>query len=82
MKLTRRHLTVLEFLSAIEGWCAPARLPDGNRRHVGASAHTLTELKRLGFIEYGKEPAHSLYGYRITDAGRAALESDNGKGGK
>lgn len=66
-------MTVLEFLARLDGWCAPARLPDGNGRHCGASAGTLTELKRAVLIEYGKEPGHSHYGYRITDLGREAV---------
>lgn len=74
MKLSRRHKNVLEFLSRFDGWCPPARLPDGNGRHCGASAETTRELSRAGLVNYGKEPQHSLYGYRITEAGRRALE--------
>ena len=78
-KLTRRHLTVLSFLSHVDGWVAPSRLPDGNNRFCGASADTLLTLRRESLVEYGKEPAQSLYGYRITPAGRRALQAKGGE---
>lgn len=51
------------------------QLPDGNGRSGGASGTKLSEMKRAGLIVYGKNATHSLYGWKITEAGLAALNS-------
>lgn len=81
MKLTKRHINVLNYLSSQEGWTSRFRLPDGNGNCSGgrnASEATMSELKKYCFVEYGKDPKHSVYGYRITEAGRKALEDSDG----
>lgn len=75
MKLTKRRIRALAYLSNQLTWCNGMFIPDGNGRtsNGGASNATLSELKRSGFIEYGKQTTHSHYGWRITPAGRRAL---------
>lgn len=79
MKLTKRHLRALGYLGSQLGWANQTWIPDGNGHTSsgGASNATMRELKHAGYVEYGKEPQHSHYGYRITDAGRAALSEQN-----
>lgn len=74
VKLTPKITNVLRVLSRADGWMVPTALPDGNGRAGCASGETLRKMQAAGLIEYGKEPAHSLYGYRITTAGRLALQ--------
>lgn len=74
--MKRSERNVLQRLANLSGWTNAYALPDGNgycdgRRH--ASGYVLRDLRARGLVEYGKEPQHSLNGYRITDAGRAAL---------
>ena len=75
MKLTKRHTIALRYLSRHDHYVAQRSIPDGNG-HItgyGASHETMTELKRAGFVEYGRNPNQSYSGYRVTEAGRAAL---------
>jgi hypothetical protein len=74
-KLTKRHVSALSYLAAAGGWRSALSIPNGNGHTSGGGATyaTLSELKRYGLIDYGKAEMHSYYGYRITDAGRAAL---------
>lgn len=78
-KLKRRHHLVLSCLGAQgRSWTPAGSLPDGNGRTGGATGVTLRELINFeagALIEYGKEPSHSRYGYRITGLGRTALAS-------
>lgn len=74
MKLTKRHMNALRHLANRGGWTLHSRIPDGNGHCSGntcASTETMRELEGFGFVQYGKEPQHSLFGYRITDAIRA-----------
>ncbi|TWH02470.1 hypothetical protein L614_001800000040 [Ochrobactrum sp. J50] len=75
MKLTKRHLRALKYLATVDGFALQRSTPDGNGHTStgGASSATMSDLKTNGLVNYGKEPWHSLYGYRITEAGRAAL---------
>jgi len=78
MKLTKRHWNVLNELSARDGWMSQFSLPDGNGHNGGghnASGATMSELKKTGLAEYGKRESASHYGWRITEAGRKALEA-------
>ncbi len=64
------HLRVLSFLAQRQGtWTIPTGIPDlkGNLGKVSGVA--LNELRLAGLIEYGKEPQHSLHGYRLTALG-------------
>lgn len=77
-KLSRSFRNVLVRLAACgEGeWVPGMRLPNGHGHCTGrhyARGTTLRDMCGAGLIEYGKAPKHSLYGYRITDKGRAAL---------
>ncbi|QGA58246.1 hypothetical protein [Brucella sp. 2280] len=76
MKLTKRHMHALKYLATLDGFAPQRYIPDGNGHTStgGASSATMSELKRAGFVEYGKEPRHSLYGYRITETGCQALK--------
>ncbi|WP_173050066.1 hypothetical protein [Bosea sp. ANAM02] len=61
---------VLSFLAQRQGtWTIPTGIPDlkGNLGKVSGVA--LNELRLAGLIEYGKEPQHSLHGYRLTALG-------------
>jgi len=76
VKLTRSFRNVLTALSMADErspYVLANHLPDGNGMQGGASGVKLREMKRAGLVEYGKNAHHSHYGYRITDAGRAAL---------
>lgn len=66
---------ILEHLAKSNGWVPATQIPNGRGHTVphGARGDRLSELRKLGLIEYGKEPAHSLYGYRLTEAGRSKL---------
>lgn len=71
LSLKPRHWRVLDHLERSDPhWVPGNHLPDGNGRLCGAAGVTLREMKLAGLIEYGKDPAHSHYGYRLTDAGR------------
>ena len=76
MKLTKRHLNALKYLATVDGFAPQRSIPDGNGHTStgGASSATMSDLKTNGLAIYGKEPWHSLYGYRITEAGRQALK--------
>lgn len=79
MKLTPSFRNVLEALSKVpDEYVLANRLPDGNGRRGGASGIKLKQMKDSGLIEYGKKPQASMYGFRITDAGRRAMLSANG----
>ena len=58
-------------------WVSGYALPNGHgHTHPrGASGETLRKMKDAGLIEYGKEPTHSLSGWKITDAGISAIGS-------
>jgi hypothetical protein len=47
----------------------------GHTHPHGATGTTLINMKQAGLIEYGKEPEHSHYGWKITPAGIEALKS-------
>ncbi len=64
------HQHILSFLAQREGsWTIPTGIPDlkGNLGKVSGAA--LRDLQLAGLIEYGKEPQHSLHGYRLTALG-------------
>ncbi len=66
--------------SGASEWTPGMRLPNGHGHCSGnhhAKGETLRDMRDAGLIEYGKAPKHSLYGYRITDAGRIALADAN-----
>jgi hypothetical protein len=76
--LKRRHILVLEALSKRpDVYIAQTKLPNGNGHCMGnktsASSATMKELTAAGLVEYGKKPLHSMYGYKITNAGISAL---------
>ncbi|MBB3267685.1 hypothetical protein FHW79_005350 [Azospirillum sp. OGB3] len=73
MKPTYRN--ILKVLVTSEGWVPGSHLPDGNGRPGGARGEVLTAMKADGFIEYGKEPQQSSFGWKATAAGRSALEA-------
>jgi hypothetical protein len=73
-KMMPSRTNVLIELAATPMVFVPAnRLPDGNGMAGRASGVKLRSMKAAGLIEYGKNDSHSHYGYRITEAGRAAL---------
>lgn len=77
-KLTRSFLNVLKRLDAADdgSWTPGMMLPNGHGHCTGrhfAKHDTLRAMQEAALIEYGKAPLHSLYGYRITTKGRAAL---------
>jgi len=72
-KLRPTFRYVLQYLVDKTDWASGYSLPDGNGRAGGARGEVLSEMRRLGLIEYGKEPKRSHYGWRITEAGRTAL---------
>lgn len=72
------YRNVLAHLSAQPdgAWVPQQSLPDGkgfNTCGRCARGEVLREMRQSGWIEYGKEPQHSLYGYRITPEGKRAL---------
>lgn len=72
------YRNVLAHLSAQpEGvWVPQQSLPDGkgfNTRGRCARGEVLREMRQSDWIEYGKEPQQSLYGYRITPEGKRAF---------
>lgn len=73
MEIKRAEINILAELTKHEAWVLANRLPDGNGRPNCASGNRIFALEREGFIQRGKEPKHSLYGYKITQKGRAAL---------
>ena len=73
MKPTYRN--VLDALAGINDYVPSHHLPDGNGRSGCAREEVLSAMRREGLIEYGKKATNANYGWRITDAGRAALAS-------
>lgn len=73
--MSKANRIILEHLAKVAGWVSPSHIPNGRgyTHPRPARGDRLSELKKLGLIEYGKEPQHSFYGYRITVAGRRAL---------
>jgi len=51
------------------------RLPDGHGRAGRATGMTLSDMRKAGLVTYGRNQAHSLYGYRITELGLEQLAS-------
>lgn len=70
---------ILRYLAERESqWVAQTRIPDGRGYNTNgrcARGDILRQLRHEGLVEYGKEPLHSLYGYRITPAGLAAIST-------
>lgn len=76
-KLTNSFRHVLQALMRNpDRWTPGTQLPNGHGYCSdlrNASGVTLRAMRDQGLIEYGRDPQHSHNGYRITDAGRAAL---------
>lgn len=72
-KLKPTYRNILKALADNEGWVPGFRLLDGNGRAGCARGEVLSAMKAEGLISYGKDPQHSLNGWKITDAGCAAL---------
>lgn len=73
MKLKPTWRNVLMALNGAPGWVGGHMLPDGNGRNGCARGDVLSAMRKAGVIEYGKEPAHSHYGWRITGEGHRVL---------
>ena len=64
------HMHVLSFLAQRQGvWTIPTGIPDLKGNLGKVSGVVLRELRLAGLTEYGKEPQHSLHGYRLTALG-------------
>lgn len=77
VKLTKAEFRALIYLSSQLVFVPGSHIPNGNG-HVatgGATASTIHGLRAKRLIEFGKEPQQSIYGYRITPAGRLALST-------
>ncbi len=71
MRTTGVH--VLAFLAKHGGaWVIPTQIPNAKGEVGKVSGTMLRELNHAGLVEYGKEPKHSLYGYRLTPLGAAS----------
>lgn len=74
--MSKRFMNVLRKLGeSPDKYHLASSIPNGHghTQPRGATATTLGEMRSFGLIEYGKEPKHSLYGWRITDHGRTVL---------
>lgn len=68
MRPTELH--ILTFLAQRQGtWIIPSGIPDLKGGFGKVSGAALRHLRLGGLIEYGKEPQHSLNGYRLTALG-------------
>jgi hypothetical protein len=76
-KLTPSYRNVLiELVTTPHAFTAASCLPDGNGLAGRASDLKLRNMMAAGLIEFGTTGGQSFYGYRITEAGRAALTSE------
>lgn len=79
MSLSRSFRNVLQKLAERpDEYHSAQTLPNGHgHTHPrGATGTTLSDMKSFGLIEYGKNPTHSLYGWKITEHGRSVLASE------
>lgn len=64
------HRQILASLAAHpDTWVIPNRIPDVKGNTGNVSGIALRSLMDAGLIEYGRDPKHSLSGYRLTALG-------------